>query len=1097
MSDIFDGLGVRKLLDDLEAAQTVLKEFKASIAAPDVITDLTEQIDDLFDIAGCFDRIATAERRNPSAHAKLNSAGGILHFESVLNSTAEVIDECTVFIQVLRSTVENVVRASGEAVCTASEAYFRNQDWYEEVYCDLRLRAEALRALFTAIDLLQCQNDTDDTSQYLKARSSISTQLHHQIGLVERSLGSGDYQDTDAVQKAVRVATAVTIYKPPVPNKHFVIVRPVRSYFTGRVRQLAKLEAAFRDTAQSSQLRFVIYGLSGSGKTELAFKFADEYRDRFWGVFFVDGSSRKNASSSYAEIATLGGVEPNEKAAKNWLATRDLPWLLIIDNVDREEINVDELLPSSAKGCVLITTRNPGLMTYGNSGDRYLELMPMEPSDAETLIIKAAEEPRPWRKVAVESAASICHTLGFLPLALVQAAKAILNGICDWGEYLSFYDRETQRIRRMLHGRNRKELEERKRVEDDSNSLNVFSTYEILYESLVSSQEEKYKDAVELLHVFSFFHFQNIRLDTLISAATNPLREERQRKDDEILERELHKKLTKKPRKPWSMFLRELRALANNKLASPIPLPAVLRNPDGLGLNALEDEADVRLRYALGVLIERSLVVKQDRSTGRYSMHRLVHKWIRERPEMSTAHQALWCQVSMTTLAMSIRQPPYGDSKEESEARRELLPHIRHATTHHVLIEKRLEENALTGRPIWSLGNNYAKSYGRLQAEQDVRFSRVYAETGVLREACELQERALAYVSGRLGPDHPLAIWLSLFLSKTLWELSEADIATQKQRQARQLCLSTWGEDHPLTLDVTDLLGAALYFKGRWGEALFLHTDNTEKLKRLYGEKHTKTLQSTRNMARLYYRYMDYEKATDLHQIAWDGLKETLGETHLETLISLEDLSMSYVRYETTTEDHLKDEHLMQTQKNMTFVYEQRKQRLGPEHPYTLLASLYLARVKSELGHHVEAERMIRNGLETAERNLGEKHIGVLMAKTIHGQVLTRLSRFAEAEEVFYALIDKEGYKLLADEDGDHPDRLVNIFFLAQCLQEQGKLKEALEISEEFLVGIATIGGQGRGLTHKILPRMRVTVARLQEKLRETAGKGEYALEKN
>lgn len=83
--------------------------------------------------------------------------------------------------------------------------------------------------------------------------------------------------------------------------------------------------------------------------------------------------------SSYAEIATLGGVEPNEKAAKNWLTTRALPWLLIIDYVDDEEINIEELLPPGPKGCVLVTTRNPAHVTYGNAGERYLELLPLEP----------------------------------------------------------------------------------------------------------------------------------------------------------------------------------------------------------------------------------------------------------------------------------------------------------------------------------------------------------------------------------------------------------------------------------------------------------------------------------------------------------------------------------------------------------------------------------------------------------------------------------------------------------------------------------------------------------------------------------------------
>ncbi|KAI0443815.1 hypothetical protein F4803DRAFT_561327 [Xylaria telfairii] len=1085
MSNMFDRLGARSFLHDLNAAKTVIGGFKATNAVPEVIINLVQQIDDLIYIASSFDDVATAERRNPSAHATPPSVGELLHLQSVLQSTAAVIRECTTFIQVLRSTVEAVTRDSDEGVATTNEPQLENQVWYEEVYQGLRLRAEVLGALSTAIDLLY---DTDKTVQPLETRP-LASRLHNQVMLVEQTLRSTSCRGVDDVQTAVQVARDVTVYSPFFSNKHFFI-RSTPSYFTGRERQLAMLDAAFRYPAQPFQLRFVIYGLSGSGKTELAFKFAEEYRHRFWGVFFVDGSSRKNASSSYAGIAMEGGVEPKEKAAKNWLATRDLPWLLIVDNVDKEEINVDELLPPGTKGCVLITTRNPALMTYGNAGDRHMELMPMEPRDAETLIMKAAEEPRPGPKLVVDSASSICHALGFLPLALVQAAHAILRGICSWPEYLTFYDRQIQRIRRTLHGRSRSRSEGRKRTDDDNSNLNVLSTYEILYESLESSPKEHYQDAIELLHVFSFFHFQNIRLDILIGAATNPVKEEEKGREDESQQRELLKKLAKPPHKPWIMRLRELRAHVNSSmLATPTPLPAVLRNRSNVCPKDFESDVDLRLRDALTVLTARSLVIEHEKGTGRYSMHRLVHKWIRERPEMSIAHQALWCEISMTTLAMSIPLPPFDDdnNKKESHARRELLPHIRHVTTHHAFLKKRLEDNSVTRRSIWPIGN----SYGKLQAEQDVRFSRVYEETGNFREAYELQDRALGYVSGRLGPDHPFAIHLSLFLCKTLWELSEMDRAVQKQRQVRQLCVATWGEDHPLTLDVTDWLGLTLYYKGRWSEAISLHAKNTEKLKMLYGEKHSKTLQSIRNLAQVHYRYMDYDKATELHQIAWDGMKETLGETNLQTLTSLADLSMSYVRYGASSEDHLRNERLAQSHKNLTIVYEQRVEQLGKEHPFTLLAALYLARVKSEQGQHLEAERMIKDGLDIAERNMGEAHIGVLLAKTIYAQVLARLGDFAQAEQIFSALIDKQRYTRMADEDGDHPDRLTNIFFLTQCLEDQGKLKEALERCEEFLAGIATIGGQGRGLTHKILPRMRETAARLQEKLQKTSSEGE------
>lgn len=418
------------------------------------------------------------------------------------------------------------------------------------------------------------------------------------------------------------------------------------------------------------------------------------------------------------------------------MTTRDLPWLLIIDNVDDDETDLEELLTVGDKGCVIITTRNPLHMTHGNAGVRYLELLAMEPKEAEELILRAAEEPRPWAQTTIDSANSICKAFGFLPLTLVQAAKAILKGICDWPNYLSSYDREIRRIRRNYHSRNRSISRDKKRVDDDS-SFTVFSTYEILHRNLEESPRGKCQDAVELLHVFSIFHFQNIRLDVLINAAINPLKEEQQQREDSEQERELHSKFQSPKHKPWGMFFRELRAYFTSQMATPPPWPGVLRNRDNLGLEDLEDEVEDRLRTAPSVLVERSLVTRQERSTGRYSMQRLIRKWVRERPGMPTfhSHQALWFQISMTTLSSRIRRLPHGDNEPENQARRELLPHITHVRECQAELDKTLAENALRAKPLWPL----KKTYGKLQVDQDVRFSRVYEETGHFEEGCDLQ----------------------------------------------------------------------------------------------------------------------------------------------------------------------------------------------------------------------------------------------------------------------------------------------------------------------------------------------------------------------
>ncbi|KAK4200058.1 hypothetical protein QBC40DRAFT_280756 [Triangularia verruculosa] len=1081
MSDPFGSLSAGVLLNGLKETLSALERLDVDA----ITTGLFEQIGDLKAIVECFDQLAISERRNASLHVRPRSPTE--HFlHPLIDNTAAILIECDAYIRPLQSSIKILVDEKEQSQWIESEHRLENQPWYLETSLALGLHTRILRALFTAIELLKNQrlSFTDDETQSssLKARSSLSCRLVNDLGLVRNSLSLiteevANY-DASTVVDAITAAQAVTLHVPDMVNRHFVIPRPVRACFTGRKAELAKLDQAFHNVTKSTQQRFVIYGLGGSGKTELAFKFSNEYKDKFWGVFFVDGSSQKNASSSYAEIATIGGVEPNEKAAKNWLTTRDLPWLLIIDNADDDEINLEQLLPGGDKGCVLITTRNPTHMTHGNAGDRYLELLAMEPKEAEELILRAAEEPRPWAQAAIDSANSICKALGFLPLALVQAAKAILKGICDWPNYLSSYDREIRRIRRNYHGRTKSNSRDKKRIDDDS-SFTVFSTYEILYRNLEESPREKCQDAVELLHVFSFFHFQNIRLDLLINAAINPLKEEQQQRQDAEREKELHKRLQSPKRKPWGMFFRELRAYFTSQMSTPPPLPGVLRNRDNLGLEDLEDEVQDRLRAALSVLVERSLVTRQERSTGRYSMHRLIHKWARERPEMSTSHQALWCQISMATLSSSIRRPPHGDNEPENQVRRELLPHITHVRECQAELDKTLAENALRAKPFWQL----RKCYGKLQVDQDVCFSRVYAETGHFEEARDLQTRALEYVSARLGPDHPIAIALSLLLTKTLWIMCEMEKVVKRMRVTHQLCVGTWGDHHPLTLDVTETLGSSISMQGKYTEANALHVANLEKIKRLYGDKHPKTLDSTRNLARVLNRRMEYDQASRLFQTAWEGMKETLGPTHLETLTSLEDLSSSFVRHEEDNPDPNLGERLRQSRTDLTFVHEQRKERLGKEHPYTLLARLFLARVESAVGNNKEAEKIIREGIEVAERNIGPHHLAVLMAKCIHAEVLVKLKRYSEAEKLFHTLIDRSWYTKTVGEAGDHPDRLANIWFLAMCLEQQGKWEEALGLCREFLTGIESIGGHGLGMNHKMYPKVMKKIAELERKI--------------
>ncbi len=61
------------------------------------------------------------------------------------------------------------------------------------------------------------------------------------------------------------------------------------------------------------QKRFVIQGQPGTGKTELALKYAEEHARQYWGVFWVDASSRANAALSYAKIASCAAASATSR----------------------------------------------------------------------------------------------------------------------------------------------------------------------------------------------------------------------------------------------------------------------------------------------------------------------------------------------------------------------------------------------------------------------------------------------------------------------------------------------------------------------------------------------------------------------------------------------------------------------------------------------------------------------------------------------------------------------------------------------------------------------------------------------------------------
>jgi len=131
---------------------------------------------------------------------------------------------------------------------------------------------------------------------------------------------------------------------------------PIVKAFVDRAAEMAKLEQALLPQRQNQRQKiFVLHGLGGIGKTQLAVEFARRHHRKFSSVFWLDGSNEDTLRHSIARCAsriTKGQISDASRAysagkdgninavvaeVMGWLAQPDnTDWLVVFDNVDRE-----------------------------------------------------------------------------------------------------------------------------------------------------------------------------------------------------------------------------------------------------------------------------------------------------------------------------------------------------------------------------------------------------------------------------------------------------------------------------------------------------------------------------------------------------------------------------------------------------------------------------------------------------------------------------------------------------------------------------------------------------------------------------------------
>ncbi|KAJ7712587.1 P-loop containing nucleoside triphosphate hydrolase protein, partial [Mycena metata] len=260
---------------------------------------------------------------------------------------------------------------------------------------------------------------------------------------------------------------------------------PPSRIFCGRQDILENMQHFFSDSG--IQHIYVLHGLGGAGKTQIALKFINESSSsHFSDIFFIDTSTIATIETGLKNIAILKDFGDSPDDGLLWLASKVEEWLLFFDNADDPNINLQDYIPQCNHGNIIITSRNPGMCVYAGSNSLVSD---MEEEDAVALLLKSALQKATVRTEQI--AAEIVKTLHHLPLAIVQAG-AFISKSRNLNGYLALYTKNQARL-----------LSEKPAQSHDRYARTVYTTWQMSFDRLTPP-------AAMFLQYCSFLHYNGI-----------------------------------------------------------------------------------------------------------------------------------------------------------------------------------------------------------------------------------------------------------------------------------------------------------------------------------------------------------------------------------------------------------------------------------------------------------------------------------------------------------------------------------------------------------------------------------------------------------
>ncbi|MCH0559970.1 MULTISPECIES: FxSxx-COOH system tetratricopeptide repeat protein [Streptomyces] len=723
-----------------------------------------------------------------------------------------------------------------------------------------------------------------------------------------------------ALKSAPRVKAPAGLSNMPQPHG-----------FVGRDRQLAALNAAFATSGEV--VVQALHGLGGVGKSTLAAYWAST-RSGSSPQWWITAESPAALDAGLADFAvalhpalasTQMGADELREWALLWLAAHR-NWLIVLDNVIDPQHVRPVVERAGNGGRFLITSRRA---TGWHQLSSTVPLDVLEEAEAVELFTRILTHEKQRDS---DGAAEVCAEVGFLPLAVEQAASYCVETDISPRHYLGLLDRKpAETFTRTAEG-----------GDADRTIARIWSI-----------TLDRLKDmplAWEVLRVLAWYAPDGIPCGLLDDLAYPP----------------------------------PLRSMVTRLRSQPLGNANALRTRlHRFACHYAERKADrLALSTAIGKLAAYSMIGRQGDTI---TVHRLVQAFARTPDPMDPYRRARDIAEAQQIAAHAIGRslPTDPDDPDTWPTWHALLPHV----AAHIDCTPPQSETFATARLLREVSNFYSRRgvvsrgiaagiravqiYERLLGRKHyvTLYSRntlanAYTAAGDFKCAVALFESNLADTEGVFGPDHP-----DTLASRN--NLASAYQGAGDLKRAIPLFESTladseriFGSNHLVNLLRRNNLAVAYEGAGDLKRAIPLFESNLADTEGVFGPDHPDTLTCRNNLAAGYQGAGDLKRAIPLFESTLADSERILGADHPDTLMRRNNLANAY---ESAC-------NLMHAIPLLESTLADSERVLGPDHPKTLTVRHNLAVAYEGAGDLKRAIPLFESTLADSERILGADH---------------------------------------------------------------------------------------------------------------------------